>query len=154
MYAWLSSLYLTWKGSPTIFLMVRFVDDVFLSKVWIYEVFRPLFVSCILLCVYGLVHMFILNTTHSRRSATHQMPQFFLICAFSVRPPKAFPTWMLPPNELMVDPPDDLSETMAEMEASILDFFAVSSKIVASSADSSRFFLCHYYDQYDPCVGS
>ena len=99
--------------------MVRFVDDIFLSEVWISEVFLPLFVSCVLLGVYGLVQIFNLNTIHSRRSETHQMYHFFLICAFSVRPPKAFPAWLLPPNELIIDPLDDLSVTMAEMEAYI-----------------------------------
>ena len=63
------------------------------------------------------------------------MPNFFLICAFSARPPKAFPDWLLPSNELMVDPPDDPLVTIAEMEASILDFLMASSEIVASSAD-------------------
>ena len=43
----------------------------------------------------------------------------------------------------MVDPPDGPSVTMAEMEASILDFLMVSSEIVASSADFSRLFLFH-----------
>ena len=47
--AWLSSSHLPWKGSPTILLMVHFVDDIFLSDVWISELFRPLFVSCVLL---------------------------------------------------------------------------------------------------------
>ena len=122
---WLSSLHLPWKGYPTILLMVRFVYDIFLSEVWISELFRPLFFSCVLLCVYGLVQMFNLNTIHARRSATHQMPHFFLICAFSVRLPKAFPAWIFPPNELMVDPPDDPSITMAEMEASISGFLDV-----------------------------
>ena len=103
--AWLSSSHLPWKGSPTILMMVRFVEDIFLSKVWISEVLRPLFVLCVLLCVYGLVQMLNLNIIHSMGSATHQMPNLFLIYAFSSRPLKAFPSWMLPPNMLMVDPP-------------------------------------------------
>ena len=151
--AWLSSSHLSWKGSPTILLMVRFVDDIFLSEVWISEVFRPLFVSCVLLCVYGLVQMINLKTIHSRRSATHQIPHSFLICTFSDLPPKDFPAWLLPPNELMVDLPDYLLVTMAKTEASILDFLMFSSKIVASSADFSRFFLFHFFDRDDPCVG-
>ena len=61
---------------------------------------------------------------------------------------------MLPPNELMIDPPDDPLVTMAEIEASILDFFMVSSEIVASSADFSRFFLFHFFDRNDPFVRS
>ena len=126
-------------------LMVRFVYDIFLSKVWISKVFCPLFVSWVLLCVYGLVQLFNLNTIHSRRSATHQMPHFFLICSFSALPLKAFPAWLLPPNELIVDLPDDPSITMAEMEASILNFLMFSSEIVASSAELSRFFLFHYF---------
>ena len=63
------------------------------------------------------------------------MPHFFLICAFSARPPKAFPAWLLPLNELIFDPPDDLSVTIDEEEASILDFLMFSSEIAASSAD-------------------
>ena len=131
----LSRLHLPWKGSPTILLMVRCVDDIFLSKVWISEVFRPLFVWCVLLCVYGLVQMFNLNTIHCRRSSTHPMLQFFLICAFSASPPKVFTSCLLPNNELMVDPPDDPSVTMAEMEVSIFDFLMFSSEIVASITD-------------------
>ena len=73
---WLSSSHLPWKGYPTILLMVRFVDDIFLSRFWISEVFRTLFFSCVLLCVHRLVQMFNLNTIHSRRSATHQMRHF------------------------------------------------------------------------------
>ena len=95
--------------------------------------------------VYGLVQIFNLNTIHSRRYATHQMPHFFLICAFSAQPPKAFLAWMLPPKEIMLDPPDDPLVTMDEMEASILDLLMVSSEIVTSSADSSRLFLLHYF---------
>ena len=143
--AWLSSSHLLWKGYPTNLLMVFFVDDIFLSKVWISEVFRSLFVSCVLLCVYGLVQMFHLNTIHSRRSATHQMPQFFVIFAFSAGPSKAFPAWLLTPNELMVDPPDDPSVTMAKMEAFILYFLMIGSEIVASRDGFSRFFLFHYF---------
>ena len=45
----------------------------------------------------------------------------------------------------MVDPPDDLSVTMAEMEAPILDSLIVSSKIEASSAEFSCLFLFHYF---------
>ena len=89
--------------------------------------------------------MFNLNTIHSRHSATHLIFHFFLVYAFSARPLKAFSAWMFPPNELMVDPPDDPLVTMAEMEASILDLLMVSSEIVASSADFSRFFLFHYF---------
>ena len=89
--------------------------------------------------------MFNLCTIHSRHSATHLIFHFFLVCAFSTRPPKAFPSFLLTPNELMVDPPDDLLVTMAETEASILDFLVVSSKIVVSSADFSRFFLFHSF---------
>ena len=60
---------------------------------------------------------------------------------------------MLPFNELMVDLPDDLLVTMAEMEASILDFLMVSSEIVASSADFSRLFLFHSVESGIPlCV--
>ena len=121
--------------------MVRFVDDIFLSEVWISEVFRPLFVSCVLLGLYGLIQVPSLNTIHSRHYKTHQMPHFFWICAFSERPPKAFPAWLMPPNELMVDPPDDPLVTMAEIEAFVLDFYMVSSNIVASSADFLIFFL-------------
>ena len=124
--AWLSSSHLLWKGSPTILLMVRFVNDIFLSEVWISEVFRPLFVSWVLLCVYGLVQMLNLNTIHSRNSATHLIFKFSLVCAFSARPPKAFPAWLLPSNELMVDPPDAPSVTMAEMESSILVYWWLS----------------------------
>ena len=112
--------------------MVRFVGDIFLSGVLISEVFGSLFVLYVLLCVYGLVLMLNLNTIHSRRSVMHQMLYLFLSCVFSVHPLKAFPAWMLPPNELMVDPPDYPSVTMAKMEASILDLLMVSSKIVAS----------------------
>ena len=79
--------------------------------------------------------MFNLNTIHSRHSATHQIFHFFFVCAFSGRPSKAFISWLLPPNELMVDPPNDPLVTMDEMENSILDFFMVSSEIVASSND-------------------
>ena len=147
---WLSSLHLPWKGYPTILLMVRFVRDIFFPKVWISEVFRPWFVPCVLLCVYGSVQIFNLNTIHSRRSAMHQRPHFLLICAFSARPPKAFLAWLLPRNELMFDPPDELLLTMAKMEASILDFFMFSSEIVASSADFSRFFLFHYFRSVRP----
>ena len=143
--AWLSSSHLPWKGSPTIFLMGRFVDDIFLSGVWISEVFRTLFFSCVLLCVYGLVHIFNLNTTHSRHSVTHLIFHFFLVCAFSAHPSKAFPAWLLLPNDIMVEPPDYPLLTMVEMEASILDFFMVGSKIVASTADFLRFFLFHYF---------
>ena len=75
--------------------------------------------------------MFNLNNIHSRRFATH----FFLICDFSEQPLKAFPAWLLSPNELMVDLPGDPSVTMAEMEASILDFLIFIFEIVASSAD-------------------
>ena len=57
---------------------------------------------------------------------------------------------MLPPNELMVDPPDDLLVTMAEIEASILDLLMVSSEIVASSADFSRLFLFHSFRSGQP----
>ena len=145
MYAWLSSLYLLWNGYPTVLLIVSFVDDIFLSGVWISEVFWPLFVSCVLLCVYGLIQMFNLKTIHSRHSATHQIFHFFLICALSARSPKASPAWFFPPNEIMVDPPDDPLVTMAEIEASILNFLMVRSDIVASSADFSRFFLFHYF---------
>ena len=148
--AWLSSSHLPWKGSPTIFLMVSFVDDLFLSKVWISEVFRPLFILCVLLWVYGLVQMLNLNTIHSRHYATQLIFQFFLVCAFSARPPKAFPSCTLPPNELMVDPPDDPLVTMDEMEASILDFLVFSSDIVASSADFSRFFLFRCFQSGRP----
>ena len=74
---------------------------------------------------------------------THQMPHFFFIYAFFARPPKAFPAWLLPPNKITVDPPADLSVTMSEMEASILDFLMVISEIVASSTEFSR---------DDPCV--
>ena len=48
-------------------------------------------------------------------------------------------------NEVMVDLPDELLVTMAEMEASILDFLMFSSEIVPSSADFSRFFLLHSF---------
>ena len=75
---------------------------------------------------------------------------FFLICAFSARPPKELPAWLFPPNELMVDLPDDPLVTMAKMEASILDFLMVSSDIVASSADFSRFFLFHSFQSGRP----
>ena len=112
--------------------------------------FRSLFVLCVLLCVYGLVQTFNLNTFHSRRSATHKMPHFFLICAFSSLPPKSLPDWLLPPNELMVDLPDDPLVTMAAMEASILGFLMFSSQIVASSADFSRFFLFHSFQSGRP----
>ena len=125
--------------------MVSFVDDISLSKVWISEVFWTLFVLCVLLYVYRLLQMFNLNTIRSRRSTTHQMPQFFLICALSARPPKAFLAWLLLPNEIMVDFPDDPSVTMTKMEASILDFLMFSSKIVASSAGFSHLFLYHYF---------
>ena len=148
--AWLSSLHLPWKGSPTILLMLRFVNDIFFSEVWISEVFRPLFVSCVLLCVYGLVQMFNLNNIHSRHSTTHIIFSFFLVCDFSALPPKEFPSWLLSTNELMVDPPDDLSITMAKMEASILDFLMIISKIVASSAEFSRFFLFNYFRSGQP----
>ena len=131
----LSSLHLPWKGSPTIFLMVRFVNGIFLSKVWVSEVFRPFFVLCVLLRVYGLVHMFSLNTIHSRHSAMHLIFHFFLVCAFSALPPKAFPDWLLPPNEIILNPPDDSLVTMAEMENSIFYFLMVRSKILASNAD-------------------
>ena len=133
--------------------MVGFFNHIFLSEVCISKVLRPLFFLCVLLCVYGLVQMFNLNIIHSRRSATHQMPHFFLICAFSALPQKALPAWLLPPNELMVDLPDDPSVTMAKMEASILDFLMFSSEIVASSADFSRFFFSILFDRDDPCVG-
>ena len=76
---------------------------------------------------------------------THQIIPFFLICAFSARPPKAFPAWMFHPNELMVDPPDDSLVTMDEMEASILDLLMVCSEIAASSAKFLRFFLFHSF---------
>ena len=142
---WLSSLHLLCKCSLTILLMVRFVDDIYFSEVWISEVFRPLFVSWVLLCVYGLVKIFNLNTIHSRNSVTHLIFNFLLVCNFFARPPKAFSTWLLPPNELMVDPLNDLLVTMAEMEASILNFLMVSSEIVASSAEFSRFVLFHYF---------
>ena len=99
--------------------MVRFVDDIFLSEVWISEVFRPLFVLWVLLFVYVLVQMFNINTIHIRHSATHLIFHFLLVCAFSAPPPKVFPDWVLTPNELIIDPPDDLSVTMAEMEAYI-----------------------------------
>ena len=89
--------------------------------------------------------MFNLNAIHSRHSVTRLIFHFFLVYAFSARPPKAFPTWMLPPNELMVDPPDEPSVNMAKIEASVLDLLMVSSKIVASSADFSRLFLFHYF---------
>ena len=125
--------------------MVCFVDDVFLSGDSISELFQPLFVLCILLCMYGLVQMFNLNTIYSMHSVTHQMPHFFLICDFSALPPKEFPDWLLPPNDLMVDPPDDPLVTMAEMEASILDFLMFSLEIVASRADFSRLFLFPYF---------
>ena len=143
--AWLSSSHLPWKGSPTILLMVRFVDELFLSEVWISEVLRPLFVSCVFLCVHGLVQMFNLNTIHSRRSATHKIPHLFLICAFSALPPKALPSWQFPPNKLMVDLPDDPSVTMAKIEGSIMDFLMFISEIVPSSVDFSRFFLFHSF---------
>ena len=152
--AWNFSLHLPWNGYPTFLLIVRFADDIFLSEVWISEVFRPLFVLCFLLCVYGLVNMFNLNTIYSRRSATHEMPHFFLICAFYALPPKAFLAWMLPPNELMVDPPDDTSVTMDKTVASILDFLMFSSEILASSAEFPHFFLFHSFRLGDPCVGS
>ena len=122
----------------------------FLYAVWISEVFRTLFVLCVLLCAYGLVQMFNLNTIHIRHSVTHLIFHFLLVCAFSVRPPKAFPSWLLPPNDLMVDPPDDLLVTMVEMEASILDFLMVNSAIVDSSADFSNFFLFRYFWSVQP----
>ena len=75
----------------------------------------------------------------------HQMPHFFLICAFSARPQKAFTACMLPHNELMADPPGDPFVTMAEMEASIFDFLMFSSNIVASNADFSHLFLFHSF---------
>ena len=37
----------------------------------------------VLLCVYGLVKMFNLNTIHIRHSAMHLIFHFFLVCAFS-----------------------------------------------------------------------
>ena len=117
----------------------------FLSGVWISEVFWPLCASCVLLCVYGLVQMFNLNTIHSRHSATHLRFHFFLACVFSERPLKAFPYGLLPPNEIRVDPPDDTSVTMAKMEGSILDFLMVISEILASSADFLRLFLFRYF---------
>ena len=89
--------------------------------------------------------MFNLNTIHSRHSATHLILHFLLVYAFSAHIPKEFPAWILPPNELMVDPPDDLLVTIAEMEASILDFLMVSSEILSSSTNFSRFFLFHYF---------
>ena len=112
--------------------MVSFVDDIFLSEVCISEVFWPLFVSCVLLCVYELLQMLNLNTIHSRNSEMHLIFHFFLICAFYARHPKTFPVCLLTPNELMVDLPDDPSVTIAKMEASILDFLMFSSEIVAS----------------------
>ena len=150
--ALLSILHLPWKGFPTILLMVCFVDDIFLSGVWIYEVFRPLFFLCVMLCVYVLVQMFNLKTIHSRHSAMHLLFHFFLICAFSARPLNAFPDWLLPPNELMVDLPDEPLVTMAEMEASILDLLMFIFKIVASSAEFSRFFLFHsFWSEWPLC---
>ena len=89
--------------------------------------------------------MFNLKTIHSRHYAKRLIFHFFLVCAFSARAPKAFPAWMLPPNEPMVDPPDDLLVTIAEMEAFILYFLIVRSEIVASSADFSRFLLFHSF---------
>ena len=130
--------------------MVLFINDIFLSEVLISEVLQHLFVSCVLLCVYGLVQMFNLNTIHSKHSTTHLIFNFSLVCALYARPPKAFPAWMLPPNELMVDPPVDLLVTMDEMEASILDLLIVSFKIVASSADFSRFFLIYSFQSGRP----
>ena len=112
--------------------------------------FRPLFVPCVLLCAYGLVKMFNLNTIHSRHSATHLIFHFFLVFSLSARPPKAFPAWLFPPNEIMVDLPDDPLVNMAEMKASILDFLMVRSEIVASGADFSHFFLFHYFRSEQP----
>ena len=80
----------------------------------------------------------------------HPIFHFFLVCAFSARPLKAMPAWLLPPNELIVDPPDDPLVTMAEMEASILDFLMVSSEIVASSTEFSCFFLFHSFRSERP----
>ena len=60
-------------------------------------------------------------------------------------PPKVFPSWLLPPNKLMVDPPDDPLVTMDKMKASILDFLMFSSEIVAYSAEFSRLFLFHSF---------
>ena len=60
-------------------------------------------------------------------------------------PPKEFPSWLLPPNELMVDLPDYLSVTMAKMEASILDILMFSSEIVASSTEFLHFLLFHSF---------
>ena len=91
-----------------------------------------------------------LNTIRIRVSAMHQMPHFFLICAFYARPPKAFTACMLPHNELMADPPGDPFVTMAEMEAYILDFLMFSSEIVASSADFSHLFLFHSFQLGQP----
>ena len=94
--------------------------------------------------------MFNLNTIHSRHSATYLIFHFFLVCAFSARPPKEFPARVLPPNELMVEPPDDLLVAISEMEASILDFLMVNYDIVASSADFSRFFLFYSFRSGQP----
>ena len=88
--------------------------------------------------------MFNLDTIHSRNSVMHLTFHSFLVCAL-FRSPKAFPAWMFPPNELMVDPPDDSLVTMAKMKASILDFLMVISEIVVSSADFSRLFLFHSF---------
>ena len=126
-------------------LMVHFVNDIFLSEVWISEVLWSLFVSCVLVDVYGLVQIFNWITIHSRHSTTHEMTHFLLVCDFSALPTKELLAYLLPPNELMVNSPDDPSVTMAEMEDYILDFLIVSSEIVASSADFLRFFLFHYF---------
>ena len=85
-YAWLYSSHLLWKGSPIILRMVNFVDNIFLSEVWISEVLRPFFVWCVFLCVYELVQMFNLNTIHSRRSATHKMPASFFLNLYLLCP--------------------------------------------------------------------
>ena len=53
----------------------------------------------------------------------------------------------------MVDPPDDLLVTMAEMEASILDFLMVSLAIVSSSADFSRLFFSFFSIRTTPVTG-
>ena len=96
--AWLSILYLPWKGSPIILLMVRFVDDIFLSQVLISEVFRTLFVLCVLLYVYLLIQVFILNTIHSRHSTTQQISHFYYSVPSQYAPwshyhPGCFPQW-------------------------------------------------------------
>ena len=79
---------------------------------------------------------------------------FLNMCIISTPLPKELPAWLLPPNELMVDPHDDPSVTMAEMEAFVLDFLMFSSEIVASSADSSRFLLFHFFYWDEPSCGS